>query len=89
MGANELGMWHHNAERPLVHLGARVPMQPRGMMGGGGGGGGEVMGVRKGRGLDGAPSLLCPVLSPLATTNHSAFPRGALGLPACLPARTW
>ena len=28
MGANELGMWHHNAERPLVHLGARVPMQP-------------------------------------------------------------
>lgn len=28
MGANELGMCHHNAERPLVHLGARVPMQP-------------------------------------------------------------
>lgn len=28
MGANELGTCHHNAERPLVHLGARVPMQP-------------------------------------------------------------
>lgn len=47
MGANELGTCHHNAERPLVHLGARVPMQrererERGMreVGGGGGGGG-------------------------------------------------
>lgn len=28
MGANELGMCHHNGERTLVHLGARVPMQP-------------------------------------------------------------
>lgn len=27
MGANELGTCHHNAERALVHPGARVPMQ--------------------------------------------------------------
>lgn len=41
MGANELGTCHHNAERPLVHLGARVPMQrERGMKEVGGGGGG-------------------------------------------------
>lgn len=33
MCANELGMCHHNAERPVVHLGVRVPMQTTGMMG--------------------------------------------------------
>ncbi|KAK2845082.1 hypothetical protein Q5P01_011741 [Channa striata] len=46
-------------------------------------------GVAEGRGrLDGEPSLLCPVLSPLAATVRPAFPSRARGLPACLPART-
>lgn len=36
MGANELGTCHHNAERALVHPGARVPMQQESEEGGGG-----------------------------------------------------
>lgn len=35
----------------------------------------------------GSISLLCPLLSPLATTNHSAFPRG-VGGPARLESVT-
>lgn len=42
-----------------------------------------------GEGGVGSISPLCPLLSPLATTNHSAFPRGDGGParpPDCLPA---
>lgn len=42
MGANELGTCHHNAERALVHPGARVPMQQESEGRGGDGGDGGV-----------------------------------------------
>lgn len=83
MGANELGMCQHNGERPLVHIAARVPMQPveeeRGLMTGG-----EVMRGEEGSGVAWLVySPLCPLLSPLA----SPTPLSQGVLRTCLPAR--
>ncbi|MEQ2211672.1 hypothetical protein XENOCAPTIV_011698, partial [Xenoophorus captivus] len=83
MGANELGMCHHNGERPVVHLGARVPMQPveeeRRLMTGV-----EGMRGKERRGLAWMVyNPLCPLLSPLASTT----PLSQGELRTCLPAQ--